>query len=601
MIRSRSTPPPRSTPLHGSARGPVAAVLAIAMTLATTLPAATPASAEIASQPTGTEAGLPITLSGSYLSGRLAGQSRDLANAAAFFGEALDQDPGNPFLLDRTFVLKLANGDLADALTLAERLFAEQPDHFLARLMVAAEALRDNRAAAAREYLENEGRGPLAALASGLVAAWALEAKAETDLALDTIAALDGPDWYTVFMAYHSALIQDHAGRLEAARDNLAIATEADPGALRVTDAYARVLARLGERDAALKVLDDYNTLLRGHPMILATREAIASGAELGTVARDPVSGAAEVLYGLGAALARDGGEELAAVFLQLSLHLDRDADVAAIALAGLFDQLGKFDRSIQVLEGISDTSPLKRDAEIQIGINYNALENLEESRAHLEALVESDPSDLDAITALGNVLRSHKLFEEAEEVYSRGIATIDAPAEEHWPLYYYRGICRERLKNWGPAEADFRQSLALSAEQPLVLNYLGYSLVDRGLKLPEALDMIRKAVDLRPRDGYIVDSLGWAYYRLGRYEEAVRELERAVELRPEDPIINDHLGDAYWKVGRRIEARFQWNHARDLDPEPEELPKILEKIENGLPEENGTPAAATDPAQNGG
>ncbi|MBL6432409.1 MAG: tetratricopeptide repeat protein, partial [Alphaproteobacteria bacterium] len=187
--------------------------------------------------------------------------------------------------------------------------------------------------------------------------------------------------------------------------------------------------------------------------------------------------------------------------------------------------------------------------------------------------------------------------------IYSRGIDTISEPEPKHWALFYYRGICRERLKDWGPAEADFRQSLALSPDQPLVLNYLGYSLVDRGLKLSEALDMIRKAVELRPRDGYIVDSLGWAYYKLGRYEEAVVELEKAVALRPEDPIINDHLGDAYWKVDRRLEARFQWNHARDLEPEPEELPKILDKIENGLREDGAIPAATVgqDLKDNGG
>lgn len=550
---------------------------------------------------TGTPEGLPITLSGSYLAGRLAGQSNDIGNAAAFFGEALLVDPGNPFLLDRTFVLKLANGDLAEALELAERLKGEQADHFLAGLMLAVEEMRAGNYTKAGEYLSDGGRGPLAELASGLISAWLLAARGETDEALARISRLSGPSWYTVFVTYHSGLIQDQAGRAAEAEDNFRAAYEADRGALRVVNAYALSLYRNGDKDAALKVLDDFNAMLPNHPGLLATRRKVEAGETLGTIVRSPEVGAAEVLYGLGAAIGRDGGEELAATFLQLSLHLDEEADVAAIALAGLFDRMGRFERSIEVLSGVPDTSPLKRDAEIQVGINYNALENLEESRAHLAALVESDPSDLDAVTALGNVLRSHKLFEEAEEAYSKGIATISEPQPQHWTIYYYRGICRERLKKWDQAEADFRLSLELSPDQPLVLNYLGYSLVDQGLKLPEALDMIRKAVELRPRDGYIVDSLGWAYYKLHRYEDAVVELEKAVELRPQDSVINDHLGDAYWKVGRRLEARFQWNHARDLDPEPEELPKILEKIENGLPEPGEAPAAKAEPKQNGG
>src|SRR5690606_33991930 len=151
-----------------------------------------------------------------------------------------------------------------------------------------------------------------------------------------------------------------------------------------------------------------------------------------------------------------------------------------------------------------------------------------------------------------------------------------DEPQPHQWTLFYFRGIAYERAKQWDKAEADLLQALALFPEQPHVLNYLGYSWVDQGMHLDEAMDMIARAVELRPNDGYIVDSLGWAHYRLGNYEEAVRELERAVELRPEDPVINDHLGDAYWKVGRRLEARFQWAHARDLDPEPDALEEIL-------------------------
>jgi len=113
-------------------------------------------------------------------------------------------------------------------------------------------------------------------------------------------------------------------------------------------------------------------------------------------------------------------------------------------------------------------------------------------------------------------------------------------------------------------------------------------------INLDEGLEMIRKAVSIKPDDGYIVDSLGWAYYRLGQYEDAVTELERAAELRAGDPTINDHLGDAYWRVGRKLEATFQWNRALGLKPEEAEIPKIKAKIENGLADEKpAQPAAA--------
>ena len=151
---------------------------------------------------------------------------------------------------------------------------------------------------------------------------------------------------------------------------------------------------------------------------------------------------------------------------------------------------------------------------------------------------------------------------------------------------YYYRGICEERSKQWPKAEADMRKALELQPDQPHVLNYLGYSWIDQGINLDEGMKMIKRAVEQRPDDGYIVDSLGWAYFRIGNYEEAVKNLERAIDLKPEDPTINDHLGDAYWRVGRKLEAKFQWAHARDLKPEPDDLPKIEAKIENGLPDD---------------
>lgn len=591
-------PAPHKREVTRRARAARAVATGLALAL---LAAPAPGRAEAAPQQTGTAEELPITLSGSYLAGRYAGQTNDLANAAAFFAEALTADPGNPFLLDRAFVLQLANGDIQEALELAQRLQIEQSDHFIARLLLATDAFRAGEYTNANTLLDSEARGPLAELSSGLIRAWALAATGESSRALNVIARLEGPSWYTVFKSYHTGLIQEQVGQSAAALENFRDAYETDRGALRVIDAYARSLAANGEPQAALDVLAEYDKIVPDHPSLTATRKLIENGETPARMAATPAAGAAEVLYGLGAAIGRDGGEELAAVFLQLALYLDEDADVASIALAALFDRLGNPQRAIDVLEGVREDSPLKRDAEIQIGLNYNALDRLEDARAHLEALVKSDPSDIEAVSALGNVFRARKMFREAEKTYSTGISTLTKPESKHWTLFYYRGICRERLKKWDEAEADFRLSLDLWPDQPLVLNYLGYSLVDQGKKLDEALGMIRKAVKLRPKDGYIVDSLGWAYYRLGRYDDAVRELEKAVELRPEDPVINDHLGDAYWQVGRRLEARFQWNHARDLNPEEDILPLILDKIEKGMAEAEPVPTTKADPSGSGG
>lgn len=549
----------------------------------------------------GTPDDLNITQSGSYLSGRLATRVKDFASAAAFYEETLATDPQNPFLLERTFMLKMANGEIDFAGELALDLDALKLGNFLGYLVTSVNLAQDKKFRSAASALKNDpGGGPLAELTLTLAKAWMEAGAGEVDKALSRIDGLKGPEWFDVFKANHAALIAQNAGRPKLALERIETAYNADRGALRVADSYARLLATNGKKKEALAVLAEYDEIVPGHPLLKASREAIESGKKIPPLVKSPLLGVAELLNGLGSAIGRDGAEELAAAYLNLSLYLNPDADFAAIALGGLYERMNNPQRAIEALEQVPETSPLKRDAEIQIALNFNAMEKVDEARAHLEALIKQDPSDLEAVTSLGNVLRAHKMFDEAEKVYSDGIATLTDVEGQHWTLFYYRGISRERLKQWDGAEADLRKALELYPDQPMVLNYLGYSLVDQNLKLDEALGMIKKAVALRPSDGYIVDSLGWAYYRLGRFEDAVKELERAVELRPGDPTINDHLGDAYWKVGRRLEARFQWNHARDLNPEPEDLPKILDKIANGLTEDPTTPTAANT-SGNGG
>lgn len=189
----------------------------------------------------------------------------------------------------------------------------------------------------------------------------------------------------------------------------------------------------------------------------------------------------------------------------------------------------------------------------------------------------------LEILDALGNIMRSRKRYAEAIPYYDQALALITKPERRHWVYYYARGTSYERLKNWDAAEVDLEKALSLYPDQPLILNYLGYSWIDQGRKLKEGMAHIEKAVALKPDDGYIVDSLGWAHYMQGNFEEAVRYLERAVELKPDDPVLNDHLGDALWRVGREREARYQWEQALTLSPEPEDEVKIRKKLQAGL------------------
>jgi tetratricopeptide (TPR) repeat protein len=309
-----------------------------------------------------------------------------------------------------------------------------------------------------------------------------------------------------------------------------------------------------------------------------------------------PQAGAAEVLYGLGAALGRQGGEDLGLIYLQLSLYLAPSYPLALLSLGDLYEALKKPELANKIYERLPLTSPLHRNAQIQLALNLDSLDRSDEAKANLEKVIAANPSDLEAIMALGNVLRGRKQFAECADIYSKGVDTIGKSEKSNWVIYYFRGICFERAKQWPKAEADFKRSLDLFPDEPHVLNYLGYSWIDQGINLDDGMRMIKRAVEQRADDGSIVDSLGWAYYRLGNMEEAVKHLERAVELKPEDPTINDHLGDAYWRVGRVLEARFQWSHARDFKPEPDDLIKIETKLKSGLPDDTAPEAEHKKP-----
>jgi tetratricopeptide (TPR) repeat protein len=538
---------------------------------------------------------------GSYLAARHAGGERDAAAAAAYYRAALRGDPRNNELLGRTFLAVLANGEIEEGVKLAERVLQVDKNDRIARLVLGVRAIKQKQYPVARRELAQSIRGPITDLAATLLSAWTMANPAEAKQATDSIDKLTGADWYAIFKELHSALILDLAGQKKEAAKHFERSYKLDPTALRVVQAYGSFLSRQGNTDEALKVLAAFEEALPRHPLIVEAVNELKTGKKLPLMIESPQAGAAEVLYGLGAALGRRGGEDLGLIYLQLSLYLAPSHPLALLSLGDLYEAMKKPELANKIYERVPLTSPLHRNAQIQLALNLDSLDRTDEAKASLEKLIAANPTDLEAIMALGNVLRGRKKFAECADVYSKGIDTITKTEKSNWGIDYFRGICFERAKQWAKAEADLKMALELFPEQPHVLNYLGYSWIDQGVNLDEGMRMIKRAVEQRADDGYIVDSLGWAYYRLGNMEEAVKQLERAIELKPEDPTINDHLGDAYWRVGRVLEARFQWSHARDLKPEPEDLAKIEAKLKSGLPDDTSSAAQAEDKKPGGG
>ena len=535
------------------------------------------------------------TQSGNYLSALIASDDRDTAGSAFYFREALRADPRNIDLLERAFAAALADGDAVNGFALADRLIARDPGNSLARLALATRAFADGQYAAARAQLTTGDAGRAHDVTTSLLSAWAWAGAGDLRRALEAVD--HGKDAnVAVFRDYHAGLIADALGNPVEAQRRLKAAYEADKNTLRLADAYARFLSRHNDVDGAKKVYEDFLRLIPNHPLVKAALADLAAGKPLAPAVHNAKEGAAEALFELGSVGTRQGDELAALIYLRLAMFLRPDHELAAVTIANLFEDIKQGEASIRAYQMVPAASPMRESAEIQSALEMDALGHSDEAMTSLQALVAAHPQDPEAWSALGSLQRSAKNFEEAAKSYDKAVELIGGtPDRSYWTLFYFRGICFERSKQWPKAEADFKKALELFPEQPLVLNYLGYTWVDKGENLDEAFRMLRRAVDLRPTDGYIVDSLGWADYKLGHYSDAVQELEKAIELKPADPVVNDHLGDAYWRVDRKIEAHFQWNHARDMDPEPEDKPNILKKIESGLPDDASKDAPAAE------
>ncbi len=541
------------------------------------------------------------TQSGNYLAALIAGDDRDTGAAATYFREALRADPHNPDLIERAFAAALANGNMSDAFELADRLLIRDPTNSLARLTAACRAFADGQYAVARAQLAGGGAGKAHDLTTTLLTAWTYAGGGDLRRALDALDRVTDPS-VAVFRDYHAGLVAELLGNAPEAAKRLKAAYDGEKNTLRLADAYARDLDRHGDAKTAKQIYEDFERILPHHPLVDAALSDLAAGKTLDPIVRDAKDGAAEVLYGLGAAGSRQGDELAALIYLRLALLLKPDHALATVTIADLYLQLKQNQAAIDAYEKVPNNSPMRVGADIQAGLALDGMGRTNDAIKQLQELVTAHPDDVEALSALGSLQRSAKQFDVAAETYSKAIARLNPPERANWTLFYFRGICYERSKQWPKAEADFKKALELYPDQPLVLNYLGYSWVDQGINLDEAFKMLQRAVDLRPSDGYIVDSLGWAYYKLGHYDQAVTLLEKAVELKPADPVVNDHLGDAYWKVGRKLDAHFQWNHSRDMGPEPDDLPRILKKIQSGLPDQPEQPASAeAEPKKDGG
>lgn len=530
------------------------------------------------------DVGIFQSAAGFYLAAREAEDQGDRASAAQFMAEALARDPDNVELLRDTFQLKLAEGEIEEAMGLATRLAAALPDNQFAVILLALEEARTGDWAAAQARMVKLPRVGLGSIVAPLVQAWALQGEGKTDEALAALDQLSSVRGFGVLRDFHAAFINDLTGRAPAAEAAFkkALAGEANPS-YRVIEALAAFYARTRRVDEALAILERYRDSNPDTVRVELTMKALGSGIEPAAEPRDAAAGLAEAMFDVGTALRQETNARLALQFMRFSLFMQPDLMIARLTLADLLAADRRDEEALALYRAVKPDAPLYFSAQLRVAEVLRGMDKLDDAVKELDTLAARWPDRAEPLATEGDFLRSADRFADAVKAYDQALARVKKVEARNWPLLYARGVALERSGEWPRAEKDFLEALELSPDQPSVLNYLGYSWVDRGEHLERAKGLIERAVQLKPNDGYIVDSLGWVLYREGEYQRAVTHLERAVELRPDDAVINDHLGDAYWRVGRFNEARFQWRRALTLKPEPDLITEIGAKLEHGL------------------
>jgi tetratricopeptide (TPR) repeat protein len=519
---------------------------------------------------------------GNYLSARFAASQHNLKDAAAYYRASVAANPNNPQLLGLAFFFATSSGDIESAGQLAEKVVAVTPDDRAGRLTLAVVAMKHHDYAGARKIIAMSAKGPFTSLTVSLIDGWAaagLGDKAAATADIATMRAQDGADTMGMF---HLALLSDYLGDKELAETSYRTVMN-DGATPRVIDAYGRFLERSGRTADATSFYTKFSVDSGVKQIAAAGLARIKAGVKPDALVTKPEDGAAEALFGIASALTDQSSVDVSILYLRLALYLRPSLDLGAVLLADRLEGLQKYEDAIEVYRTVDKSSAYFRLASVEIALDEARLQKNDAAIADLKVITSTDPTDIDAWTALGDTYRSSQKFAEASDAYDHAIALLGPGSAKDWPIYFARAVSEEGAKNWNAAEVDLKKALQLAPDEPAVLNYLGYSYVDQNRNIPEALAMLEKAHALKPTDGYIADSVGWAYFKLGRYADAARTLENAVELIPGDPTINDHLGDAYWRVGRKVEAKFQWSHALSFGPEVDQKALIEKKLKDGL------------------
>lgn len=520
------------------------------------------------------------SISGKYLSARFARRTNDNESAVKYYESALAKSPGNPDLLKTGIELMLSVGEVEKAINYAERYIKQGGQSTDAHMLIVLRHIKNKEFSIAEEKIEQieikkaKDGAITSELVLPLVRVWVLAGAGNADKAISLLEQKE-KDGLDSFIVYQKAMLFDYIGKKDEAEKLFDKINSGAPKSLRLTEIIINFYQRNNHDDKAQKIIERF---LQDNPSI--TSEVFRVNRE----AINPANGVAELMLELSSFLYSNRLDGIAEAYANISHYLNPEFSHAKLLLAKIASEQKNYSRAIEILQSIKSPEYLSWQARLQLARIYHERKQNDKALVLLEQMAKENLNDKDALLTLGDLLVEEKNFQRAAEIYTKAIERNgNEYKKEDWIMFYARGIAFERAKEWEKAEADFFKALELNPNHPEVLNYLGYSWLLMNKNIEKAKEMLKTAVTLRPTDAHIIDSYGWALFKIGEYKAAVKYIEEANILMPQDPTTNDHLGDVYWMLGRKKEANFQWERAIIFNPEPEDRIIIEKKLKDGL------------------
>ena len=516
---------------------------------------------------------------GSLLAGQIAKYNNENKIASKYYRFANQKNPKNNDILELSLMSSLLSGDIKLALEDLEKYDSNltTENSKISQLLKFIKYIKNENYKKALKLLNQNEEIIITSKVQPIIKAWLADsfsnAKSEIDQFEYKSDGLVMSDIYFIHLALINNFYKDKANAINIFEKTLSSGVD---NRLRHMFFYKNLIDDKVEENKIIKSFVNKNP---SHSFNIYVNKKNLNDFKVST-RKDGIS---ESLFNIAEALYSQRMYDLSIAYCYLSLYLNKNNFINYYLLSQNFIMLQKAEKAISVLQNIPLNSYLGWNSFLKIAdINLN-LNNYSKAEKFILQLKNYFSNRVDVHYKLGEIYHNKKDYDKAIKAFNEAISLLKISSEENWYLYYSRGMSYERSNQWEKAEKDFLYALELSPRQPLVLNYLGYTWIDYGINLKKAENFIREAIKLRPKDGYFIDSLGWAYYRQGKYDLAVLELEKAVGLIPNDPVINDHLGDALFRAGYYNEAKYQWNRALLYEPEQELIENIKFKLEKGL------------------